>query len=78
MTTAEKLKRIKERCEELLRSSNASELSNAAWRSTIAAIERCKTLREIGNGDSIVGDSVVAAVMFFELDIIAAWPEELL
>ena len=65
MTTAEKLKRIKERCEELLRSSNASELSNAAWRSTIAAID---ALPDMGEHDA----EILAA------NIIAAWPDELL
>ena len=86
MTTTEKLEKlalISARCREKLdlckRNGFPSGCEEAGWRSTLAAIERCKTHREIGSGgDSIVGDSVVAAVMFYEIDIINAWTNELL
>ena len=64
MTTSEHLRKIKAKCEELLRSPSYSQLTRAGWKSTIAAIEFLERTE------------MYSTTMACE--IIYAWQEELL
>ena len=72
MTTTEKLKRIRARCEELVNQFPPCE-STYGWHSTIAAIDSLLRLNQEtelyeGHGGSLHSD--IAAIL-------AAWPDEL-
>ena len=76
MTTAEKLNLIAARCREKLdlcnRNGFKSGCEEAAWRSTLAAIESVK-LENRGSSPSLTArESVLIDA------ILAAWPDELL
>ena len=72
MTTAEKLNLIAARCRELLNNPKAGgQSAEAAWRSTLAAIESVK-LENRGSAPSLTArESVLIDA------ILAAWPDDL-
>lgn len=74
MTTTEHLQRIKAKCESMLTLDRSQEthsrrddLSEAGWRSTIAAIDGLEEM-----------DGTTHLYKFIVTNILSAWPEELL